>query len=98
MRRAACRDRNHAEIRDGLRAAGYVVLDLGGVGDGCPDLLVAGHGRMTLLELKDGEKPPSKRALTPDELAFHQRWGRHAAVACSLAEALRLVGPLYGRV
>jgi hypothetical protein len=93
LRRAARRDDNHAEIRKGLRAAGYLVLDLGSVGSGCPDLLVAGHGRMVMLEVKDGKKPPSARALTPDETEFHTRWGRHAAVVCSLAEALRIVGP-----
>jgi hypothetical protein len=91
MRRAARRDGNHQRIRDGLRAAGYLVLDLGSVGDGCPDLLVAGHGRMVLLEIKDPDQPPSKRALTPDEVKFHRRWGRHAAVVETLEQAIEVV-------
>jgi len=33
-------DGNHAEIRDGLREAGYTVVDYSGVGGGIPDLLV----------------------------------------------------------
>lgn len=91
MRTRARRDANHQDIREGLRKAGYLVLDLGAVGRGCPDLLVAGHGRMVLLEVKDGSKPPSARRLTPDEEAFHRQWGRHAIVVTSLEEALAAV-------
>lgn len=39
-RRAGRRDTTHAEVRDGLRALGWSVVDLGGAGDGVPDLLV----------------------------------------------------------
>lgn len=92
MRRAARRDDNHAEIRDGLRACGRLVLDLGAVGKGCPDLLVAWPGGMRLLEVKDGKKPPSARQLTPDEQEFHRRWRGHAVVVASLDEALAAVG------
>lgn len=40
-RRAAKVDRNHAEVRDGLRALGWNVVDLSHVGGGVPDLLVS---------------------------------------------------------
>lgn len=74
MRRAAKRDANHAEIVKALRAIGVMVLDLGAVGNGCPDLLVGCHGRLTLLEIKDGDKCPSARALTEDQVKFHREW------------------------
>ena len=96
MRRAARRDANHAEVRDGLRAAGCKVLDLGAVGKGCPDLLVGFRGRLRLLEVKDGSKPPSARELTPDEQAFFREWGDGARlpvhVVRSLDDALVAIG------
>lgn len=92
MRRSGRRDANHAAIRDDLRARGFLVLDLGSVGGGCPDLLVAWPGGMVLLEVKDGAKPPSARKLTPDEAEFHRLWGAHVREVLSLAEALAAVG------
>lgn len=74
LRRAAKRDANHAEIVKALRAIGVKVLDLGAVGNGCPDLLVGCQGRLTLLEIKDGNKPPSARSLTDDQRVFHREW------------------------
>ena len=74
MRRAAKRDFNHAAVVKALRHVGCKVLDLGAVGDGCPDLLVGWQGRLSLLEVKDGDKPPSARKLTPDQEEFHKAW------------------------
>jgi len=47
-------DRNHGEIRDALRAKGYLVLSLAAVGDGVPDLLVyqPSRARFGLVEVK----------------------------------------------
>jgi hypothetical protein len=45
-------DRNHAEIRDGLRDLGFDVWDCSRFGEGFPDLLVFAHGRLFLLEVK----------------------------------------------
>jgi hypothetical protein len=70
MRHACATDGNHATIRDGLRAAGLWVWDTHRVGGGFPDLLVW-RGRFVLLEVKDPAQPPSKRALTELEDAFH---------------------------
>jgi len=74
VRYAAKRDANHAEIVKALRKSGVMVLDLGAVGNGCPDLLVGAQGRLTLIEIKDGDKPPSARALTVDQVKFHREW------------------------
>jgi hypothetical protein len=74
MRRASRVDANHAEIVAAFRACGCQVLDLSRVGGGCPDLLVRVRGIIVLVEVKDGVKSPSRRALTPAEAEFHQQW------------------------
>lgn len=88
------RDRNHAEIRDGLRACGINVLDLGGAGCGVPDLLAKRAGQSYWLEVKDPKQPPSKRALTRAETLFAAYETVH--VVMTLDDALRAVG--LGRV
>lgn len=70
MRRARQVDANHGQIRDGLRKCGFWVWDSSHVGGGFPDLIVWAHGRFLLLEVKDGQKPPSRRELTTAEQRF----------------------------
>jgi len=91
MRRAARTDTNHTTIVDALRSMGCTVQSLAAVGKGCPDLLVGYSGKNYLLEIKDGKKPPSKRALTPDQTAWHRAWRGHVAVVCSVDEALDVI-------
>lgn len=75
MRRAAKTDANQTLIVAGLRACGAKVLSLAAVGKGCPDILVIHPVKgLQLMEIKDGNKPPSARALTPDQVEFHQHW------------------------
>ena len=74
MRRAAKVDANQEQVVSALRAAGVLVLSLAALGKGVPDLLCAFHGRLVLLEVKDGRKPPSARKLTPDQEEFHKAW------------------------
>ena len=65
-------DANHGEIRDGLRALGYQVLDMSAAGEGVPDLFVLiESGRSHALEIKDGAKPLSKQALTKQQELWH---------------------------
>ena len=95
MRRAAKTDANQAEIVRMLRLAGCGVLDLSKVGCGCPDLLVHSPSfpwRMTMLEVKDGSQPPSRRKLTPDQVKFHAEWRAPIHVVKSVGEALDAVG------
>lgn len=69
------RDDNHTEVRDTLRKVpGMVVADTADLGDGFPDLCVGWMGHIYLLEIKDGDKPPSKQKLTPDEKKFFKKW------------------------
>ena len=74
MRRAARIDANQGEIVSALRSVGALVQPLSEVGKGVPDLLVGIHGRLLLLECKDGAKPPSERRLTPEQEAWHAAW------------------------
>lgn len=93
MRRAAKRDDNHTAIVKTLRAWGVLVLDLGAVGNGCPDLLCRTRkAGIRFLEIKDGRKPPSARKLTDPQVEFHALWGTDVYVVKSAAEALEVMG------
>ena len=95
MRRAARVDRNANEIVDGLRKAGAYVRVIT-QGDGLPDLLVGYRGHTLLIEIKDGQKPPSQQKLTAAEQKFFDEWlGGPLIKAASMDEAiaaLRSVG------
>lgn len=95
MWRAAKVDANQAVIVETLRAVGATVLHLHTVGQGCPDLLVGLRGRNVLMEIKDGNKPPSARRLTPDEQKFMDEWrGDPPVIALSALHALELIGAI----
>jgi Holliday junction resolvase len=95
MRRAAKVDQNQAEIVAALRAVGATVQSLATAGDGVPDLLV-GHGGLNyLLEVKDGNKPPSKRQLTDDQVKWHTDWHGQCCVVSGPREALAAIGAIY---
>lgn len=74
MRRAARTDRNQAEIVEALRRCGASVQSLASVGGGVPDLLVGFKGQTLLIEVKDGQKPPSGRELTQDQAEWFFDW------------------------
>lgn len=92
-RRAARIDENQPAIVAALRAIGCTVIITSKMGEGFPDLVV-GRARQTyLLEVKDGAKSKSRRALTDDQVAFRDAWtGRPVAVVENVAEALEAVG------
>lgn len=88
-------DRNQPEIVAHLRACGAFVQPLNAVKDGCPDILVVFGGEVYLMEIKDGDKPPSARKLTPDELEWHRQArarGYEVAVVLGVVDALEAVG------
>lgn len=87
-----CRvDRNQSEIVKALRKVGCTVTPTHIVGDGFPDLVVGWQGVNHLLEVKDGTKPPSARALTPDESKWHIQWRGVVHIVYSIDDALRVV-------
>jgi hypothetical protein len=91
MRRAAKVDANQAEIIAALRKIGASVQPLHAVGAGCPDLAVGWRGMTSLLEIKDGSKPPSARKLTPDQVKWHAEWRGHVAVVETVEQAIEAV-------
>lgn len=93
MRRAAKIDANQPAIIAALRRCGCRVRSTAQLGDGFPDLLVGYRGELSLLEVKDGSKPPSQQRLTDKERAFHDEWaGFPVFVVGSVDEALTAVG------
>lgn len=92
MRRAAKVDRNQAEIVDALRAAGCSVAHTYMIGQGFPDVIAGRHGVNYLLEIKDGDKPPSAKRLTDDEQKFFDEWQGQVVVVETIEEALTAVG------
>jgi len=92
-------DENQQEIVDALRDAGATVRVVT-QGEGIPDLLVgytgqSGIGHTLLLEVKDGNKPPSARKLTAAEEKFFMEWtGGILAIVKSPQEALDLINSL----
>jgi hypothetical protein len=91
MRRANRVDANQTQIVDALRAYGAYVRVIT-MGDGVPDLLVGYKGCTLLLEVKDGNKPPSARVLTPAETKFFKEWtGGMLAIVNSAEEALDIL-------
>lgn len=94
-RRAARVDDNHREIRDAYRAVGAIVADTSGAGSGFPDMVVSFCGEVYLVEVKDGEKPPSATKLTKDQIKFHAAQlsvGVVVHVAYSVEDALEIIG------
>ena len=92
MRRAAKIDQNQPEIVAALERVGCQVLHLHQVGGGCPDLLVKTRGgRLLLLEIKDGSKPPSERKVKVHQKRFHEDWFPCCKVVESVDDALRAV-------
>lgn len=77
MRRAARVDSNHAAVAGALRLMGWHVEDTSRLGRGFPDLVCGKQGRVELVEVKDGSKAKSQRALTADEQRVIEGFARH---------------------
>ena len=94
MRRAARTDANHREIVEALRAAGASVTDTSAVGDGFPDLVVSYRNVWHLAEVKDGQKSPSRRKLTPEQEIWHAQQRAKVHIVTSPHEALVAIGAI----
>lgn len=91
MRKKARIDANQPLITNALRRIGATVNITSGLGDGFPDLLVSFRGEWFVIEIKDGEKPPSKQKLTADEIEFLLKQDAPVYVINSVKNAIRLL-------
>lgn len=90
-------DANQRVIVEAFRDMGASVQVLSEVGKGCPDVIVGVFGINLLVEIKDGEKAPSQRALTEKEKQFHEKWKGQVCVINSVDEAFNLVKSINNR-
>lgn len=89
MRRAARTDANHAPVRDGLRAHEYIVHDLANLGLPVDLGVQSPQGGFPLfLEVKDGDKSPSRRKLTEAEQKWADLTKDQTRLVLSLVEAI----------
>ena len=89
MRRARV-DATQKEIVATFRRCGFKVAHTHTVGAGFPDIVVARHGWTALVEIKDGNLPPSRKKLTPDEEKFHREWPGEIHIIESPDDVIRL--------
>jgi phosphopantothenoylcysteine synthetase/decarboxylase len=84
-------DANQHAIVSALQQAGASVTSLAAVGNGCPDILVGIRKVTTVMEVKDGAKPPSKKCLTPEEKKWHDAWNGSKHIVESVEQALQVL-------
>jgi hypothetical protein len=88
-------DTSHAAIVQGLRGAGLLVIDLSGVGGGCPDLLVAFNGAWHLMDCKSLDTAYGRRGLSETQRHLALLAGSAPVhVVVDLESALRAIGAL----
>ena len=80
-------DANQPEIVEALRKMGVAVIVANAEGY---DLITAAAGKMALVEVKDGSKPPSAQKLTPAELDLLQNWPGDYVIVANLDQAADL--------
>lgn len=95
IRRAARVDANQSEIVATLRAIGVNVTDLSGAGNGVPDLCCMWRGQTYWLEVKNGNKSPSRRKLTEEQVRFHDN-ARLAGVKVHVVETVDQALAVFG--
>ena len=81
-------DCNQKDIVHALKTFGATVVDLSGVGKGCPDLLIGFKGTTYLIEIKKD----NKAKFTPQQLQFNELWaGGVIARIQTIDEAIALL-------
>jgi Holliday junction resolvase len=81
-------DVNQKDIIHALRTFGATVVDLSGVGKGCPDLLVGFSNKTYLIEIKRDKQAK----FTPQQLQFYELWrGGIIARIETINEAIELL-------
>jgi len=84
-------DANHGAIREACRGIGAAWVDTHGDPTIGFDAVVGYRGLLLAVEIKDGQQPPSRQRLTPNELARQadfERVGVTYHIWRSVAEAI----------
>ncbi len=87
------RDANEAEIVKALESIGCIVYRL----DKPVDLLVGYRTFNYLIEIKDGNKPPSRTKKTEAQKLFFENWKGQVRICRTAEEAIKLVTESYGK-
>ncbi len=87
-RRRAKIDDNQNDIVSALRQIGATVNITSSLGGGFPDIVVSFHGQWYIMEIKDGDKVPSKQRLTSDEKEWIGRQNAIVHVVNSVESAI----------
>lgn len=85
-------DANHASIVKQLRQYPNITVRSVATIKGFVDIIVGYNNRNYLFEIKDPQKPPSARKLTPDEIEFHRDWTGQADVILTTEEIIKIIG------
>ena len=92
MRRAAKIDSNQNKVIKSLRQIpGVTVAITSQLGGGFVDFVLGYKGVNYMIELKDGDKAPSQRKLTPDEDKFHKEWEGQISVCNCFEDIFDLI-------
>lgn len=85
-------DRNHSEIiKQCRKVPGISVFSTHILGKGFPDIVIGYKGLNYLIEIKDGDKPPSQRVLTIDEKEFHKNWKGQVNICHNIDEVFTVL-------
>jgi hypothetical protein len=89
--RARRTDTNQGSLVKAMRDMGMSVFITSGLGNGFPDLCCGFRGINYLFEVKDPDKPPSKRRLTPDEQQFFAGWNGSVYKIETIDEVIEII-------
>ena len=89
--RAKRTDFNQKQVVEGLRKFGMTIAVTSSLGSGFPDIVVGYKGKNWLFELKDPEKSPSQKKLTPHEEEFKASWRGQYNVVETIEDVLKII-------
>lgn len=89
MRKYGRKDTNQTEIENVFRTYGFSVFDTSPLGGGFPDVVAGKDSDNYLIEVKDGNKPPSQQKLSDAEIKFHMKWRGNVHVINSVDQAIK---------
>ena len=84
-------DANHPQIVSELRKYSDITVRSVATIKNFLDIVVGYDGRNYLFEIKDPEKPPSARKLTPGEKKFMDEWKGQAEIALTTQDILQSI-------